>query len=233
MASPHKVTKMVLDVDLSCSDCYKKVKKVICKIPEIRDQEYDVEKNKVKISVISCCPDKIRDKLSHKAGTSIQKIEIVVEKPKDAASAKPKPDAAKPKPAAAAAKPKADHDKPKTPADDNKPPKGKGDGDGDGDGKKPQVANKMMFEPPVHGYPQIMYPPTNPVVGYGYGYGYGPGYGYEGSGAPFPAGYGYGMPPQPSGYGSYYDDGYNYQNNNMSSTSHNNSYENPEGCSVM
>ncbi|KAI3680436.1 hypothetical protein L6452_35206 [Arctium lappa] len=206
MAS-HKVTKMVLDVDLNCSDCYKKVKKVICKIPEIRDQEYDVAKNKVKISVTSCCPDKIRDKLRQKGGSSIQKIEIIVEKPKDP---KPKDDAAKPKPKP----PAADHEKPK------KAPKG--DGDGDGDSKKPQVAKKMMFEPPVHGYPQIMYPPTTnypayPVVGYG---------SYEGSyGAPF-QGDGYGMPPQPSRYGPY---DYGYNQNNMSSRN----YENPQGCSIM
>lgn len=228
MAS-HKVTKMVLDVDLNCSHCYKKVKKVLCKIPEIRDQEYDVAKNKVKISVISCCPDKIRDKLSHKGGSSIQKIEIIVENPKDdhnSSDHKPK-DAAKPKPAAANNKPKADDKPPKTAAADHKPSKG----DGDGDSKKPpHVAKKMMFEPPVHGYPQIMYPPTNPSYSYphvvGYGYGYGSYEGSYGSGAPFP-GHGYGMPPQPSGYGSY--DHYGYNQNNMSS--HN--YENPEGCSIM
>ncbi|CAH1417601.1 unnamed protein product [Lactuca virosa] len=31
--APEKVTEMVLNVDLKCSGCYKKVKKVICKIP--------------------------------------------------------------------------------------------------------------------------------------------------------------------------------------------------------
>ncbi|XP_024961333.1 uncharacterized protein LOC112501829 isoform X2 [Cynara cardunculus var. scolymus] len=178
----------------------------MCKIPEIRDQEYDIGKNKVKISVISCCPDMIRDKLSRKGGTSILKIEIIVEKPKH-----PNSDH-KPKPAPADTKAA---NKPRTAAVDHK---------GDGDSKKPQVAKKMMFEPPVHGYPQIMYPPTNPVVGYRYGY---ESYdGNYGGGAPF-KGHGYGMPLQPCGYGSY-DYGYN-QNNNMTSDN----YENPQGCSIM
>ncbi|XP_076899762.1 uncharacterized protein LOC143553714 [Bidens hawaiensis] len=80
--APEKVTKMVLDVDLKCSDCYKKVKKVMSKIPEIRDQEYDVEKNKVKITVVCCSPERIRDKLCHKGGSSIQRVDIVPNKPR-------------------------------------------------------------------------------------------------------------------------------------------------------
>ncbi|GKV15247.1 hypothetical protein SLEP1_g26045 [Rubroshorea leprosula] len=36
---------MELDVDLQCSKCYKKVKKLLCKFPEIRDQEYDEKAN--------------------------------------------------------------------------------------------------------------------------------------------------------------------------------------------
>ncbi|KAI3705327.1 hypothetical protein L1987_75563 [Smallanthus sonchifolius] len=139
--APEKVTKMVVDVDLKCSDCYKKVKKVMNKIPEIRDQEYDVEKNKVKISVVCCSPERIRDKLCYKGGSSIQKVDIVPDKPKEPA-AKPKPKPKEPE------KPKGDdkHVKP-----DPIP--------------KSEVA-KMMVEPPVQGYPQMY-----PVVGsYGYGY---------------------------------------------------------------
>ncbi|GKV15217.1 hypothetical protein SLEP1_g26019 [Rubroshorea leprosula] len=45
---------MELDVDLQCSKCYKKVKKLLCKFPEIRDQEYDEKANKVKIKVPTC-----------------------------------------------------------------------------------------------------------------------------------------------------------------------------------
>ncbi|CAI9292454.1 unnamed protein product [Lactuca saligna] len=180
MAPPHeKVTKMVLDVDLKCSDCYKKVKKILCKIPEIRDQEYDVEKNKVKITVVCCSPEKIRDKLCHKGGSSIQKIEVVVEKPKDS---KPS-DKDKPKDAAG---------KPKAAKGDAPPPQPKKSE------PKPEVA-KMVVEP-VQGYPQ-MYPPNYAVVGYGY-----EGYGgsYPPPAPPQPSGYGYGY-----GYGYGHDHGYN------------------------
>ncbi|KAI9124800.1 hypothetical protein K1719_004127 [Acacia pycnantha] len=34
----EKVTKMRLNVDLQCEKCYKKVKKVLCKFPQIREQ---------------------------------------------------------------------------------------------------------------------------------------------------------------------------------------------------
>ncbi|GLT25011.1 hypothetical protein SLA2020_001680 [Shorea laevis] len=67
---------MVLDVDLQCSKCYKKVKKLLCKFPEIRDQEYDEKANKVTIKVMCCSPEKIRDKLRCKGGRSIKSIEI-------------------------------------------------------------------------------------------------------------------------------------------------------------
>ncbi|GLT24914.1 hypothetical protein SLA2020_000760 [Shorea laevis] len=74
---------MVLDVDLQCSKCYKKVKKLLCKFPEIRDQEYDEKANKVTIKVVCCSPEKIRDKLRCKGGRSIKKIVIKEpEKPK-------------------------------------------------------------------------------------------------------------------------------------------------------
>ncbi|XP_071713874.1 uncharacterized protein [Rutidosis leptorrhynchoides] len=181
--SPEKVTKMVLDVDLKCSDCYKKVKKAINKFAEIRDQEYDVEKNKVKITVVSCCPDKIRDKLHYKGGTSIQKMEIVVDKPKEPVAA----NKLKTKPKNEESETPKDNNNPKT-----QPP-----------AKKLEVA-KMTFEPPVQGYPQMYPPATYPMVGYGYesgpsvgsiaqphssgyGYEYGPGYnhGYMGNSSHF------------------------------------------------
>ncbi|XP_071709207.1 uncharacterized protein [Rutidosis leptorrhynchoides] len=115
--APEKVTEMVLNVDLKCSHCYKKVKKVICKIPQIRDQVFDVEKNKVKIMVVCCSPEKIRDKLCYKGNGAIQSIEIVekADKPKEAD--KPKPPGDKPK---EADKPKPAGDKPKE-ADKPKP----------------------------------------------------------------------------------------------------------------
>ncbi|GMP75832.1 hypothetical protein CsSME_00032784 [Camellia sinensis var. sinensis] len=41
MAEPNStsffVTTMVLKVDLQCSSCYKKIKKTLCKFPQIQD----------------------------------------------------------------------------------------------------------------------------------------------------------------------------------------------------
>ncbi|KAL8268012.1 hypothetical protein R6Q59_001810 [Mikania micrantha] len=112
--APEKATEMVLNVDLKCSGCYKKVKKVICKIPQIRDQVFDVDKNKVKIIVVCCSPEQIRDKLCYKGGGSIQSIEIIEKVPKDGVvpkeTAKPKPAGVVPK---ETAKPNPTGDKPK------------------------------------------------------------------------------------------------------------------------
>ncbi|GLT24845.1 hypothetical protein SLA2020_000130 [Shorea laevis] len=73
---------MVLNVvDLQCSKCYKKIKKLLCKFPEIRDQTYDEKANKVTIKVVSCSPEKIRDKLCCKGCGCITSIEIIVPPP--------------------------------------------------------------------------------------------------------------------------------------------------------
>ncbi|XP_024961314.1 uncharacterized protein LOC112501818 [Cynara cardunculus var. scolymus] len=80
--APDKVTVMILNVDLKCSCCYKKVKKLLCKFPQIRDQVFDHDKNKVRITVVCCNPDKLRDTLCCKGGKAIQSIEIVEDKPK-------------------------------------------------------------------------------------------------------------------------------------------------------
>ncbi|KAK9942696.1 hypothetical protein M0R45_008347 [Rubus argutus] len=45
MGEDKKVTIMVLKVDLQCEKCYRKVKKVLCKFPQIRDQTYDEKNN--------------------------------------------------------------------------------------------------------------------------------------------------------------------------------------------
>ncbi|KAJ7946437.1 pollen-specific leucine-rich repeat extensin-like protein 2 isoform X1 [Quillaja saponaria] len=46
----EKVTIMKLNVvDLQCHKCYTKVKKVLCKFPQIRDQTYDEKKNVVMV----------------------------------------------------------------------------------------------------------------------------------------------------------------------------------------
>ncbi|XP_059624819.1 leucine-rich repeat extensin-like protein 3 [Cornus florida] len=126
----EKVTTMVLKVDLQCPSCYKKVKKVLCKFPQIRNQVYDEKQNTVTITVVCCSPEKIRDKLCCKGGKAIKCIEIKKpEKPKPpppAEKPKPPPPAEKPKPPPPAEKPKppppAEKPKPPPPAEKPKPP---------------------------------------------------------------------------------------------------------------
>ncbi|XP_076882859.1 uncharacterized protein LOC143531449 [Bidens hawaiensis] len=111
---------------------------------EIRDQVFDVDKNIVKIKVVCCSPEKIRDKLCYKGGGSIQSIEII-EKPKPPQPAGDKPkDADKPKPAAD--KPK-DAGKPKEPekpkaADKPKEPQKPKPADKPKEPEKPKPAEK-------------------------------------------------------------------------------------------
>ncbi|KAG4196225.1 hypothetical protein ERO13_A06G156701v2 [Gossypium hirsutum] len=69
-------TTMVLKVDLQCYRCYQKVKKVLCKYPEIRDQKYDEKANTVTITVVSIDPQCIKTKIRSKAGSCIKSIEI-------------------------------------------------------------------------------------------------------------------------------------------------------------
>ncbi|XP_057471752.1 protein PYRICULARIA ORYZAE RESISTANCE 21-like isoform X2 [Actinidia eriantha] len=85
---------MVLKVvDLHCDSCYKKIKKVLCKFPEIRNQEYDEKANTVKITVVCCNPEKIREKLRCKGGKTIKSIEIIKKpEPKPNKDEEPKPD---------------------------------------------------------------------------------------------------------------------------------------------
>ncbi|XP_022723204.1 protein PYRICULARIA ORYZAE RESISTANCE 21-like [Durio zibethinus] len=70
------VTTMVLKVDLQCRRCYKMVKKILCKFPQIRDQTYDEKANTVTIKVVCCSPEKIRDQIRCKGCRSIKSIEI-------------------------------------------------------------------------------------------------------------------------------------------------------------
>ncbi|CAF2150827.1 unnamed protein product [Brassica rapa] len=72
-----KVTMMKLKVDLDCAKCYKKVKKVLYKFPQIRDQWFDEKSNIVVIKVVCCSPERIMDKLCSKGGGSIKTIEII------------------------------------------------------------------------------------------------------------------------------------------------------------
>ncbi|XP_015056859.1 protein PYRICULARIA ORYZAE RESISTANCE 21 [Solanum pennellii] len=93
----EKTTIMVLKVDLQCSSCYKKVKKILCKFPQIRDQVYDEKGNTVTITVVCCNPEKLRDKLCCKGCGVIKSIEIKdppkpkpPEKPKEPEKPEPK-----------------------------------------------------------------------------------------------------------------------------------------------
>ncbi|KAK9079105.1 hypothetical protein SSX86_000775 [Deinandra increscens subsp. villosa] len=95
--SQEKVTVMILYVDLKCPCCYKKVRKLLCKYPQIRDQVFDEEKNKVMITVVCCDPERFRDKLCCKGGKAIQSIEIPEPPPpkKDPGPPKPQPEPVK------------------------------------------------------------------------------------------------------------------------------------------
>ncbi|PSS33864.1 Protein PYRICULARIA ORYZAE RESISTANCE 21 like [Actinidia chinensis var. chinensis] len=87
-----EVTTMVLKVvDLQCHKCYKKIKNVLCKFPEIRNQAYDEKANTVTITVVCCNPEKMREKLCCKGGKTIKSIEII-KKPKPEPKPEPKPD---------------------------------------------------------------------------------------------------------------------------------------------
>nr|TKS09726.1 hypothetical protein D5086_0000088270 [Populus alba] len=46
-----QVTTMVIKVDLGCEKCHKKIKKVLCGIPQIQNQTYDKKENTVTITV--------------------------------------------------------------------------------------------------------------------------------------------------------------------------------------
>ncbi|XP_059289653.1 protein PYRICULARIA ORYZAE RESISTANCE 21-like [Lycium ferocissimum] len=86
----EKTTTMVFEVDLQCCSCYKKVKNILCKIPQIRDQVYDEKANTVTITVACCNPEKIRDKLYSK-GCGVIKCIKIKEPPKDQPPKKPQP----------------------------------------------------------------------------------------------------------------------------------------------
>ncbi|GMH05234.1 hypothetical protein Nepgr_007074 [Nepenthes gracilis] len=163
---------MVLKVDLQCQRCYKKVKKVLCKFPQIRDQAYDEKKNAVIIKVVCCNPERIRDKLCCKGGGSIRSIEI--KEPEK----EPKPDKRKP------VQDKPNSDSPEVvivPAD---PPPSTG--------CPPCYPRRVCCGqcyagqaggPCYYGYGRPPPPPLPPAgcdsYGYGFGYGYGYGYGYD------------------------------------------------------
>ncbi|CAI0374307.1 unnamed protein product [Linum tenue] len=134
MGGEQKLTMMAIKVDLDCYKCRKKIKKVLCRIPQIQNQVYDEKANVVIITVLCCSPEKVMEKICCKGGESVKGIEIVKppppkpkepekpkEKPKEPEKPKEKPkEPAKPagpppataKPAPAPAKPKENNDKP-------------------------------------------------------------------------------------------------------------------------
>ncbi|KAI3434160.1 uncharacterized protein J3R85_006805 [Psidium guajava] len=79
----EKVTRMLIKVDLRCSRCYMKIKKILCKFPQIRDQMYNEKQNMVLITVVCCSPEKIRQRIICKGGETVQSVEILLDKPKE------------------------------------------------------------------------------------------------------------------------------------------------------
>ncbi|KAJ6363697.1 hypothetical protein OIU78_003800 [Salix suchowensis] len=72
-----QVTTMVIKVvDLGCEKCNKKIKKILCKIPQIQNQIHVEEKNTVTITVVCCFPEKIKKKILRKGCGFIECVEI-------------------------------------------------------------------------------------------------------------------------------------------------------------
>ncbi|XP_059438200.1 protein PYRICULARIA ORYZAE RESISTANCE 21 [Corylus avellana] len=228
-------TIMVLKVDLQCHRCYKKVKKILCKFPQIRDQVYDEKQNTVLIKVVCCSPEKIKEKIRCKGGDSIKSIEIVppppppkpkpVEKPPPPEKPKPveKPPEPAPKPPPPAEKPKP-VEKPPEPAPKPPPP-----------AEKPKPVEKPPApapKPPPPAEPPcipVAYPPPFLPIDVCcrqcyHGVGGGPC--FHGHGGPPPSYEGYGRPVYDSygggGYRSCYESRCDYF-----------SEDNPSGCTVM
>ncbi|CAL0334547.1 unnamed protein product [Lupinus luteus] len=178
----EKVTFMKLKVDLECGKCCKKVKKLLSKYPQIRDQKFDEKQNIVTITVVCCSPEKIRDKLCCKSGGSIKSIEIVEppkpEKKKEEEKPKPKPvepekktdvekskfeahkkdsDKPKEKPAESEKKKEAEKSKSEAPKKDGDKPKEKPSE------PKPALAPMPMIFDHVSAYPQFPPPVAVPV----------------------------------------------------------------------
>ncbi|CAA2981880.1 pollen-specific leucine-rich repeat extensin 1 [Olea europaea subsp. europaea] len=227
----EKKTVMVLNVDLKCPCCYKKIQKILCKIPQISDRTFNEKENTVTITVICCSPEKIRDKLICKGGKIIKSIEIKKEaapKPKDdkPKDDKPKDDKTKP----AEQKPKgAEKLEPKPEAAAKPKSNGKGNAPPPPAAEKPKDApnpqppkNPAPVPPPGVGLPLVY--PVNPCCGPC----------YEGRGGG-PCYHGYGFPPPPSqvSYDGNYGPGYVYGRPCYVSRCDYFSEENSTGCTIM
>ncbi|CAN1260118.1 Filamentous hemagglutinin [Linum perenne] len=94
MGGDQKLTTMVMKVDLDCTKCRKKIKRVLCGIPQIQNQVYDDKNNLVIITVLCCSPEKVMEKIRCRGGESVKGIEIVKPpppKPKEPEKPKEKP----------------------------------------------------------------------------------------------------------------------------------------------
>ncbi|KDP35494.1 hypothetical protein JCGZ_08932 [Jatropha curcas] len=72
---------MVIKVDLDCERCRKKIKKILCKIPQIQNQVIDEKAKTVTITVVCCSPEKIKKKIFRMGGASVECIEILPKQP--------------------------------------------------------------------------------------------------------------------------------------------------------
>ncbi|BFG27297.1 hypothetical protein CerSpe_135710 [Prunus speciosa] len=228
MAEKEKVTIMVLKVDLQCHKCYKKVKKVLCKFPQIRDQIYDEKQNQVVIKVVCCSPEKIRDRICCKGRGVIKSIEIKEpEKPKPPPPEKPKPPPPPPE------KPKPPPPPPEKPKPPPPPPEQPKPPPPPPEKPKPPPPPEQPKPPPPPPCVPVCHPPPYPVntcctdcyhghpggpcqTGYG---GVGPYIQYDGY---------YGRPVYDS-----YGGGRSYNTNYCVARSDCFSEENPQGCTIM
>ncbi|MCL7039903.1 hypothetical protein MKW94_020918 [Papaver nudicaule] len=231
---------IVLKVDLNCSECYKKIKRALCRFScEIRSQIIDKKTNTVVISG-PFDPNCIARKLCCKAGKAIISYEIMVPKPDPPKTPAPPPEPAskepapapkepepKPAPAPAPKKPEpapAPAPAPKEPEPAPAPAPAP---------KEPPLRVPIIFEPEpitVPGFP----PNFGTCCGQCY-QGHGGGPCHNGFGAPLPFFDGYGRPPpQPQ---PCFDNGY-YGNNNYGRPKgyvvcDYFSEENPGSCTIM
>lgn len=72
-------TKMTIKVDLQCHRCYKKIKKILCGIPQVQDQNYDQAKNTVTITLAGGSPECVRQKILSKGRCFVQGVDILPE----------------------------------------------------------------------------------------------------------------------------------------------------------
>ncbi|KAJ6741537.1 HEAVY METAL TRANSPORT/DETOXIFICATION SUPERFAMILY PROTEIN [Salix viminalis] len=163
-----KVTTMVIKVDLECEKCHRKIKKVLCRIPQIQNQIYDKKAGTVTITVFCCSPENVREKIIFKGGEAVKSIEIKVpEKPKPAA-----PPAEAPAPAKTPAPPAKGPEPAKTPAPPAKEPsplkaqpkptdkpEGQSKPKDPANSKEPEKPIVVIVEPPKHKEPEPAPPP--------------------------------------------------------------------------